>query len=69
MTYNHPVLDVTDTPLLTSGVPDTTLLTSDESVSCIQDTVSTNGVESYKGTVNSYTDGTWQIVKSKKSHR
>jgi hypothetical protein len=69
MTYTHPVLDVTDTPLLTSGVPDTTLLTSDESVSCIQDTVSTNGVESYKGTVNSYTDGTWQIVKSKKSHR
>ena len=55
----HTVLDV----------PVTSLLTSDESVSCVKDPDPTNGVESHKGTVDSYTDGTWQIVKSKKSHR
>ena len=54
----HPVLDVPVTPLLTSN----------ESVSCVHDPESTNGVESYKGTVDFYKDGTWQIVKSRKSH-
>jgi hypothetical protein len=36
--------------------------------SCIQEVTDTFGVESYEGSVDSYTDDTWQIVKSKKSH-
>jgi hypothetical protein len=36
--------------------------------SCIQDLKDTIAVGSYKEPVDSYADGTWQFVKSKKSH-
>jgi hypothetical protein len=35
---------------------------------CIQELKNTVVVGSYKEAVDSYADGTWQIVKSKKSH-
>jgi hypothetical protein len=35
--------------------------------SYIQKLADTIGVESFEGSIDSYTDGTWQIVKSKES--
>jgi hypothetical protein len=39
-----------------------------EHESCIQELKDTIDVGSYKEPGDSYADGTWQIVKSKKSH-
>jgi hypothetical protein len=50
------------------GDPHTALLDTVESGSSSYESVSTNTVDSNKGSVDSQMNGTWQVVKSKKSH-
>jgi hypothetical protein len=48
--------------------PHTALLDTVESGSSSYDSVSTDAVDSNKGSVDSHMNGTWKVVKSKKSH-
>jgi hypothetical protein len=63
-TSNHKNIKV-----LALGDPHTALLDTVESGSSSYESVSTNTVESNKGSVDPHINGTWQVVKSKKSHR
>jgi hypothetical protein len=51
------------------GDPHTALLDTVESGSSSYESVSTDTVDSSKGSVDSHMNVTWQVVKSKKSHR
>jgi hypothetical protein len=55
--------------VLALGDPHTALLDTVESGSSSYESVSTDTVDSNKGSVDPHTNGTWQVVKSKKSHR
>jgi hypothetical protein len=55
--------------VLAVGDPHTALLDTVESGSSSYESVSTVKVDSNKGSVDSHMNGTWQVVKSKKSHR
>jgi hypothetical protein len=48
--------------------PHNALLDTVESESCIFESVSTDTVDSNKGSVDCHMNDTWQVVKSKKSH-
>jgi hypothetical protein len=51
------------------GNPHTALLDTVEAGSSSYESVSTDTVVSKKGSVDPHMNGTWQVVKSKKSHR
>jgi hypothetical protein len=54
--------------VLALGDPHTAFLDTVESESCNYESVSNDTVDSNKGSVDSHMNGTWQVVKSKKSH-
>jgi hypothetical protein len=55
--------------VLALGNRHTALLDTVESASSSYESVSTDTVDSNKGSVDLHMNGTWQVVKSKKSHR
>jgi hypothetical protein len=54
--------------VLALGDPHTALLDTVESESCNYESESTDTVDSSKGSVDPHMNGTWQAVKSEKSH-